>query len=54
MTFTERSPLSEMKSLVKRLGVTDAGADYDLSKQSFLVYVPEKYDPATPWGSSCC
>jgi hypothetical protein len=50
MTFTERSPLSEMKSLVKRLGVTDAGADYDLSKQSFLVYVPEKYDPATPMG----
>jgi hypothetical protein len=54
--FTERNPLSEIKSLTKRLKVLKAGEkveglqDYDLSKEEFLVYVPEKYDPAKPPG----
>lgn len=55
-TFTERSPLSEIKSLAKRLKVLNPGEkmenlqDYDLSKEGWWVYVPEKYDPAKPMG----
>jgi hypothetical protein len=55
-TFTERSPLSEIKSLTKRLKVLKPGEkveslqDYDLSKVGWWVYVPEKYDPAKPMG----
>jgi hypothetical protein len=55
-TFTERSPLSEIKSLTKRLKVLNPSEkaenlqDYDLSKQGWWVYVPEKYDPAKPMG----
>jgi hypothetical protein len=55
-TFTERSPLSEIKSLTKRLKVLNPGdklenlQDYDLSKEGWWVYVPEKYDPAKPMG----
>jgi hypothetical protein len=55
LTFTERSPLTELKSLTRRLKVPivksgDTFQDYDLSKESFLVYVPEKYDPQKPLG----
>src|SRR5581483_8134450 len=49
-TFTERSPLSEIKSLARRLAVKDKVTDYDLSKETFLIYVPEQYDPAKPIG----
>jgi hypothetical protein len=49
-TFDQRSPHSEMKSLTKRLSITDATADYDLAKEPCLVFVPEKYDPAKPMG----
>jgi hypothetical protein len=55
-TFTERSPQSELKSLVARLKVLGPGEkieqlqDYDLSKEGFWVYVPEKYNPAQPMG----
>ena len=54
--FAERSPLSELKSLTKRLKVLGPGEkleslqDYDLAKEGFWVYVPEKYDPAKPMG----
>jgi hypothetical protein len=55
-TFTERSPLSEIKALTKRLKALGPGekveslTDYDLSKEGWFVYVPEKYDPANPMG----
>jgi hypothetical protein len=55
-TITERSPLSKIKSLAKRLKVINQGEkmenlqDYDLSKEGWWVYVPEKYDPAKPMG----
>jgi hypothetical protein len=49
-TFTTRSPLSEMKSLCKRLGYPAPTADYDLSKEPFFVHVPETYDPQKPAG----
>jgi hypothetical protein len=55
-TFTERSPLSELKSLVTRLKVLGPGEkieqlqDYDLSKEGFWVYVPAKYNTAQPMG----
>jgi hypothetical protein len=55
-TFTQRSPQSEFKSLVKRLKVLgpsekiDSLQDYDLIKQGWWVYVPENYDPAKPMG----
>lgn len=49
-TFSQRSPLSEMKSLAKRLGIKDAAGDYDLSKEPCLVFVPTTYDPQRPMG----
>ncbi|HZZ28981.1 MAG TPA: hypothetical protein VFE46_13350, partial [Pirellulales bacterium] len=55
-TFTERSPQSELKALAKRLKLLNPGdkieslQDYDLSKEGWWVYVPEKYDPAKPMG----
>jgi hypothetical protein len=49
-TFTERSPLSEMKSLTKRLASTDASADYNISAEPCLVFVPETYNPDRPMG----
>jgi len=52
ITFTDRSPLSSKKELAKRLGadVEDLGADYDLSKQPYKIYVPKNFDPAQPVG----
>jgi hypothetical protein len=55
-SFAERSPLSDLKSLTKRLKVLGPGEkleslqDYDLAKEGFWVYVPEKYDPDKPMG----
>jgi hypothetical protein len=49
-TFTTRSPLSEMKALTQRLAYSGDTTDYDLSSETFLVYVPEKYNPKKPVG----
>jgi hypothetical protein len=49
-TFTTRCPLSAMDAMRDRLKITDPMTDYNLSKESFLVYVPEKYDPKKPLG----
>ncbi len=48
-TFTERSPLSTPKEIAHRF-TSRIGADYDLSKDKFAIYVPKDYDPATPCG----
>ena len=48
-TFTQRSPLSEKKELLKRLGHKNA-EDYDLSREPFLIYVPADYDPSASYG----
>jgi hypothetical protein len=48
-TFTQRSPLSEKKDLLNRLGHKNAD-DYDLSNQPFLVYVPTDYDASKSYG----
>jgi hypothetical protein len=50
ITFTQRSPLSDIKELTRRLGLEKPGEDYDLSKHPFLVFVPPNYDPAKPMG----
>jgi hypothetical protein len=52
VTFTQRSPLSEYSKLLDRLGTTkdEAGPDYDLKDQPFVVYVPPDYDGSTPFG----
>jgi len=49
-TFTTRSPLSEMKALTQRLAYAGDMTDYDLGNETFLVYVPEKYNPKKPMG----
>jgi hypothetical protein len=49
-TFTARSPLSEMKPLAARLQYQGELTDYDLSSETFYVYVPEKYQPKKPMG----
>jgi hypothetical protein len=49
-TFTERSPLSEPKALAARLSQRKPAPDYDLSKEQFVVYVPEDYAPTKPLG----
>jgi hypothetical protein len=50
LNFTTRSRFSEIKLLTKRLGIDTPANDYDLSKETFLVYVPEHYDPNKPMG----
>ena len=49
-TFAVRSPLSAPKSLAARMSQPKPPPDYDLSKEEFLVYVPEDYAPAKPPG----
>src|SRR5207248_1200260 len=49
-TFSERSPLSDVKVLPRRLGYEGKATDYELGKQTFLVYVPEKYEAGKPMG----
>jgi hypothetical protein len=52
LSFTQRSPLSDLKTLTRRFKlVAKPGtplADYDLSQEHYLVYVPASYDPAQP------
>jgi hypothetical protein len=54
LSFTQRSPLSDLKTLTRRFKlVVKPGtplADYDLSQEHYLVYVPASYDPAKPLG----
>ncbi len=54
LSFTQRSPLSDLKTLTRRFKlVAKPGtplADYDLSQEHYLVYVPASYDPAKPLG----
>jgi hypothetical protein len=49
-TFTVRSPPSAPKVLAPRLGLKKLEPDYDLSKEEFLIHVPEDYSPASPPG----
>ncbi len=52
-TFTVRSRFSEVKSLTRRLklvGGAGVVGDYDLGKETFLVYVPPTYDARKPMG----
>ena len=49
-TFTERSPLSAVKELAKRLPAKPPPPDYNLAEQQFVVYVPKDYDPAQAYG----
>jgi len=51
-TFSERSPLSAYSKLPGRLNApaSEIGADYDLSKVKFSVYVPADYDASKPMG----
>lgn len=48
--FTARSPLSAPKELAPRLVQKTLGPDYDLSQETFIVCVPDNYDPARPMG----
>src|SRR2546421_12395567 len=48
--FTERSPLSAVKELAKRLPTKPPAPDYNLAEQQFIVYVPKDYDPAQAYG----
>jgi hypothetical protein len=50
VTFTQRSPLTNPKELAQRLSQKKLDNDYDLSKEPFLRYVPETYNPAKPMG----
>jgi hypothetical protein len=52
VTFTERSPLSAMGEIARRLRLKDAemGDDYDLSKRPFKALVPTNYDATVPCG----
>ncbi len=57
LQFQERHPLSAMAVLRERFGWTkefiqehDPVGDYDLSKQNFAAYVPEKYQDKVPHG----
>src|SRR3954469_1421936 len=58
LTFTERHPLSFLDELCRRSGygpgsfASDEGKKpaYDLADESFEVYVPPDYKPATPHG----
>jgi hypothetical protein len=42
--LADRSPLSGLKDIAKRVGLkaTEVGDDYDLSKETFYVYVPKE------------
>jgi hypothetical protein len=49
-TFMTRSPYSEMKALTQRLAYEGDTTDYDLGNETFLVYVPDNYNPKKPMG----
>ena len=48
ISFTERSPLSARKVFARRFGWLERG--YDLSRESFEVYVPADYQPNGSYG----
>jgi len=57
ITFTDRSPDSVPERLARRAGWSlaklkkeGAEIEYDLSKESFEVYIPDSYDGSTPYG----
>jgi hypothetical protein len=52
ITFDQRSPQSEYSKILERLGTTkdEAGPDYELKDQPFIVYVPPDYDGSKPFG----
>lgn len=50
LKFTERSPLSALKTLAQRLGRKKLEPDYNLAEQEFLVWVADDYTPAKPQG----
>lgn len=56
-TFADRSPLSAMTEISRHMGfslkaldATQFEKDYDISRESFEVYVPESYKPEEKWG----
>jgi len=49
ITFKERSPYSREKTFRYPIR-TGKGQEYDLTKESFSVYIPHKYNPAKPPG----
>jgi pimeloyl-ACP methyl ester carboxylesterase len=52
--FTQSSPISGIMEMAKRVKLVTKQApqalQYDISKESFKVYVPEDYDPKLPCG----
>lgn len=56
--LTERSPLSGVATYLERFGMPEkdlqatdpANGEYDLSQESFAVFVPESYDGSEPYG----
>ena len=53
--FKKYSPFSDTKSLSKRIRISmERGPDndhhYNIERESFEVYMPESYDPNTPFG----
>ena len=52
ITFTHRSPESEYSKLVERIGLSKEilGADYDISQEPLVAYVPKGYDGKTACG----
>lgn len=57
LTFTERSPLSDLKVIVRRMGwVTEqiesykAPLSYNIGQETFEAYVPESYTGKEPYG----
>jgi S1-C subfamily serine protease len=50
LPFKERGPLSAVKEQARRLHATDIPEDYDVSQESFKMYVPEDYDKSGGYG----
>jgi hypothetical protein len=55
ITMTERSPESgaaKMRAILGGMGgdPKNPASDYDISKESFGLYIPKGYDPNTPYG----
>jgi len=53
-SFTRRSPFSRLATLQKlfrfKCSPNKPASEYDLSKESYEVYVPESYQPGVPYG----
>ena len=55
ISFTEYAPDSDLKSIIDRtkiqlLQLVELGHHYQIDKESYEVYVPSGYTPATPFG----